>query len=98
GRLVGKPSPLQPKHPLEVASSLKAPVLGLYGAEDRGIPLDTVTQMQEVLQTAGNTSQLVLYPNTPHGFYADYRASYRKEQAEDGWRRLQSWFREHGVA
>lgn len=98
GRLVGKPSPLQPKHPLEVAASLKAPVLGLYGAEDRGIPLDTVTQMQEVLQTAGNSSQLVLYPNTPHGFYADYRASYRKEQAEDGWRRLQSWFQEHGVA
>jgi len=98
GRLVGKPSPLQPKHPLEVASSLKAPVLGLYGAEDRGIPLDTVTQMQEALQTAGNSSQLVLYPNTPHGFYADYRSSYRKEQAADGWRRLQSWFQQHGVA
>lgn len=98
GRLVGKPSARQPHHPIDVAASLRAPVLGLYGEEDRGIPLDTIERMQQALQAAGSTSRIVTYPNTPHAFYADYRASYRKEQAEDGWRRLQNWFREHGVA
>ena len=98
GRLVGKPSTLQPKHPLDQASSLKTPVLGLYGAEDSGIPLDTIEQMKQALQIAGSASQIVVYPNTPHGFYADYRPSYRKEQAEDGWKRLQDWFKQYGVA
>jgi len=98
GRLAGKPSALQPKHPIDEAAALKAPVLGLYGAEDRGIPLDTVEQMRQALQTVGSPSQIVIYPNTPHGFYADYRASYRKEQAEDGWKRLLDWFKQHGVA
>jgi carboxymethylenebutenolidase len=97
GRLVGKPSDLQPTHPIDVASSLKAPVLGLYGGEDRGIPLDTIERMRQALQAAGGPSQIVVYPNTPHGFHADYRPSYRKEQAEDGWRRLQDWFKQHGV-
>ena len=97
GRLNGKPSTLQPKHPIDEVSSLKAPVLGLYGAEDHGIPLDTVEQMRQALQTAGSPSQIVVYPNTPHGFHADYRPSYRKEQAEDGWKRLQHWFKQYGV-
>jgi len=97
GRLAGKHSTLQPKHPIDQASSLKAPVLGLYGAEDSGIPLDTVEQMKQALQTAGSPSQIVVYPNTPHGFYADYRPSYRKEQAEDAWKRLQGWFKQYGV-
>ena len=97
GRLVGKPSDLQPKHPIDVAASLKVPVLGLYGGDDQGIPLDTVEQMRTALKAAGSPSEIVVYPNTPHGFHADYRASYRKEQAEDGWRRLQAWFKQHGV-
>ncbi len=97
GRLVGKPSDLQPKHPIDVAASLKVPVLGLYGGDDQGIPLDTVEQMRTALKATGNPSEIVVYPNTPHGFHADYRASYRKEQAEDGWKRLQAWFRQHGV-
>ena len=97
GRLVGKPSELQPKHPIDVAASLKVPVLGLYGGDDQGIPLDTVEQMRAALKAAGSLSEIVVYPNTPHGFHADYRASYRKEQAEDGWRRLQAWFKQHGV-
>src|SRR5712692_9814670 len=97
GRLAGKPSELQPKHPLDVAASLKVPVLGLYGADDQGIPLDTVEQMRAALKAVGNPSEIVVYPNTPHGFHADYRASYRKEQAEDGWKRLQAWFKQHGV-
>jgi len=98
GRLAGKPSDLQPKHPIDVASSLKAPVLGLYGGEDRGIPLDTIDQMRQALHAAGSSSQIVVYPKTPHGFYADYRPSYRKEPAEDGWKRLQDWFIQHGVS
>ncbi|HEU4684502.1 MAG TPA: dienelactone hydrolase family protein [Nitrospira sp.] len=97
GRLTGAPSSLQPKHPVDVAGSLHAPVLGLYGAEDRGIPLNTVDQMKSALQAAGGSSQLVVYPNAPHAFFADYRPSYRKEAAEDGWRRLQAWFKQHGV-
>jgi len=97
GRLVGKPSDLQPKHPIDIAASLKVPVLGLYGGDDQGIPLDTVEQMRTALKAAGSPSEIVVYPNTPHGFHADYRASYRKEQAEDGWRRLQAWFKQHGV-
>src|SRR5437879_7052736 len=97
GRLVGKPSDLQPKHPLDVAASLKVPVLGLYGGEDEGIPLDTVAHMRAALKASGHPSEIRVYAETPHGFHADYRASYRKEQAEDGWKRLQAWFKQHGV-
>lgn len=97
GRLVGNPTARQPLHPIDVASTLKAPVLGLYGAEDKGIPLDQVEQMKTRLQAAGGTSEFVVYPNAPHAFYADYRPSFRKEAAEDGWKRLQDWFKRHGV-
>jgi carboxymethylenebutenolidase len=98
GRLVGKPSELQPKHPIDVAASLKVPVLGLYGGNDQGIPLDTVEQMRTALKAANSPSEIVVYPDTPHAFYADYRPSYRKEPAEDGWSRLQAWFKQHGAA
>ena len=97
GRLVGTPSALQPKHPVDVASSLKAPVLGLYGAEDQGIPLDTVERMKTAVRAEGGMSEIVVYQNAGHAFYADYRPSYRKAAAEDGWRRLQEWFTLHGV-
>ncbi len=98
GRLVGIPSELQPKHPLDVAGNLNAPVLGLYGGSDQGIPLDTVEQMQAALKAANNRSRIIVYPDTPHAFFADYRPSYRKEQAEDGWKQLKGWFKQHGVA
>ena len=98
GRLVGHTSELQPAHPLDIASSLKVPVLGLYGGSDQGIPLETVEQMKQALRAAGSASTMIVYPETPHAFYADYRPSYRKEAAEDGWRRLLAWFKEHGVA
>jgi carboxymethylenebutenolidase len=98
GRLVGNPTALQPKHPIDVASSVNVPVLGLYGAEDQGIPLDTVERMKTALRAAGGTSEVVIYQNAGHAFYADYRPSYRKEPAEDGWRRLQEWFKRHGVS
>ena len=98
GRLVGKANELQPAHPLDMAASLKAPVLGLYGGSDQGIPLETVEQMKQALRAADSPSTIIVYPDTPHAFYADYRASYRKEAAEDGWSRLLAWFKEHGVA
>ena len=98
GRLVGKANELQPAHPLDMAASLKAPVLGLYGGSDQGIPLETVEQMKQALRAADSPSTIIVYPDTPHAFYADYRASYRKEPAEDGWSRLLAWFKEHGVA
>lgn len=97
GRLVGKPTDLQPRHPIDVVQDLKAPILGLYGGEDRGIPLETVERMQAALKSSGRPSLIIVYPNTPHGFYADYRPSYREEQAEDGWKRLLEWFRRFGV-
>src|SRR6476620_5102283 len=98
GRLVGKANELQPAHPLDMAASLKAPVLGLYGGSDQGIPLETVEQMKQALRAADSPSTIIVYPDTPHAFYADYRSSYRKEAAEDGWSRLLAWFKEHGVA
>jgi carboxymethylenebutenolidase len=97
GRLVGESTPLQPQYPIDVATSLKAPVLGLYGGKDEGIPLSTVEKMQQALKAAKQPSEIVVYPNAPHGFHADYRPSYQKQAAEDGWKRLQAWFKEHGV-
>jgi carboxymethylenebutenolidase len=98
GRLVGESKPLTPKHPIDIAAELKAPILGLYGGSDNGIPNNTVEQMRQALNAGNSGSEIVLYPDTPHAFFADYRPSYRKEQAEDGWKRLQAWFKEHGVA
>jgi len=98
GRLVGQTSDVQPKHPIDLASSLKAPVLGLYGAKDQGIPQDTVEQMRAALKAAANPSEIVVYPEAGHGFNADYRPGYNKEAAENGWRRLNQWFKRYGVA
>ncbi len=98
GRLVGQPSEMTPKHPVDLVADLKAPVLGLYGGADAGIPNDTVEKMQAALKAAGKPSEIVLYPDTPHAFHADYRPSFRKAQAEDGWNRLQAWFKKNGVA
>jgi carboxymethylenebutenolidase len=87
------------KTAIDIAQNIKAPVLGLYGGADTGIPKDTLEQMEAALKAAGNTRcEFVIYPDTPHAFHADYRPSYRKEPAEDGWKRLQAWFRRHGVA
>ncbi|TFZ59120.1 dienelactone hydrolase family protein [Methylorubrum sp. Q1] len=98
GRLVGDSSALTPKHPVDVAADLKAPVLGLYGGADQGIPVATIDRMKEACRAAGKTCDFVVYPEAPHAFHADYRPSYRAEPAQDGWKRLQDWFRQHGVA
>jgi carboxymethylenebutenolidase len=98
GRLVAEPDPLHPTNPIDVVGSLKAPVLGLYGEADQGIPVATVDKMKAALKQANKPSEIILYPDTPHAFYADYRPSYRPTQAADGWKRLVAWFKEHGVA
>jgi carboxymethylenebutenolidase len=98
GRLVSDPTELQPKHPIDLVSEIHAPILGLYGEADQGIPVASVEKMRAALKEAGKTAEIVLYPATPHAFFADYRQSYRKEQAEDGWKRMLEWFRKNGVA
>lgn len=98
GRLVGPPDLLHPKQPVDLAAELKAPVLGLYGGADQGIPQETIEKMRAAVKKAGKTAEIVVYPDAPHGFHADYRPSYTKEAAEDGWKRLQEWFKKHGVA
>lgn len=91
-------SPESKKTALDIAAEVKAPVLGLYGGADQGIPIDTLEKMREALKAAGKTFDIVIYPDTPHAFHADYRPTYRKGPAEDGWKRLQEWFKKHGVA
>jgi carboxymethylenebutenolidase len=79
---------------LDLASTIKAPVLGLYGGADQGIPNETVEKMFAALKTSGNAkSEYKIYPDTPHGFNADYRPSYRKAQAEDAWNKMIAWFK-----
>src|SRR5580693_6389093 len=85
GPPVDPPNPLWPKSPTQLAPEMKAPVLGLYGAEDTGIPVATVEALKEALAANKKTAEFKIYPGAPHGFHADYRASYRKEAAEDGW-------------
>ena len=92
GRLVGESTPLTPKHPIDVARELKVPILGLYGGDDSLIPVETVEEMRQVLTTGNSGSDLLIYPNTPHGFHADYRPTYRQKAAKNGWKRLQDWF------
>jgi len=100
GRLVGQNTELTPRHPVDVAGRLHAPVLGLYGSADTGIPLDTVDKMKTALaagNAASRASTFVVYPDAPHAFHADYRPSFRKDPAEDGWKRALAWFSQHGV-
>ncbi len=101
GRLVGQSTALTPKHPVDIAAGLHGPVLGLYGGQDGGIPLTTVNQMKEALAVGGaaaKKSEFVVYPDAPHAFHADYRPSYRKGPAEDGWKNALAWFKANGLS
>ncbi len=89
---------LQPKYPIDLAADLKCPVLGLYGAADQSIPVESVARMMAACKTAGKTCEAKIYPDTPHGFNADYRPSYHPEAAKDGWARMLAWFKDHGAA
>jgi carboxymethylenebutenolidase len=97
GRLVGDKSDLFPKHPLDVATELKAPVLGLYAGKDTGIPLDSVDKMREAVKKAKVDSEIIVYPEAQHGFHADYRPSYNEANAKEGWSKLQAWFKKYGA-
>ncbi len=97
GHMEGPPTAKQPKWPLDLVAAMKAPVLGLYGGKDQGIDAAQVDDMRDALKKAGGKSQLHVYPDAPHAFHADYRPTYRKEPAEDGWRRLLEWFKANGV-
>lgn len=97
GRIDGEVNDRTAKWPLDIAGEIKGAVLGLYGGKDQGIPLEDVDAMGDALKKAGGKSQIHVYPDAPHAFHADYRPTYRKEAAEDGWQRLQAWFKQHGV-
>jgi carboxymethylenebutenolidase len=104
GRLVGEKTEGNPRHPVDIAADLKAPVLGLYGAADTGIPLESIEQMRTALANAApknpaaKACRFEVYPDAPHAFHADYRASYREGPAKDGWEKCIAWFKQNGVA
>lgn len=98
GRVVGEADELRPRHPVDVADDINAPVLGLYGENDSGIPLDTVDKMKAALakgSDAAKASEFIIYPGAPHAFHADYRPSYREDAAKDGWKQALAWFEKH---
>jgi carboxymethylenebutenolidase len=100
GRLEGETSAVTPAHPVSQARQLMAPVLGLYGGKDAGISMDSVVRMREALAQGGaaaKASEIVVYPEAPHAFHADYRPSYRADAAKDGWQRCLRWLATHGV-
>src|SRR5689334_20061394 len=97
GTLVDPPNPGWPKSPTQLAPEMKAPVLGLYGAEDQAISAAQIEQMKAALAAANKTAEFHVYPGAPHGFAADYRPSYRKEAAEDAWKQMQAWFKKYKV-
>ena len=100
GRVASPVTDNNPKHPVDIAAQLRAPVLGLYGGADQGIPLDTVERMRSGLAAGGRAScasKIHVYDGAPHAFHADYRPSYRPAEAEDGWQRMLAWFKRNGV-
>jgi carboxymethylenebutenolidase len=97
GPIKGQPSPIQPTNPGDIAADLKAPLLGMYGGQDTGIAVPDVQAAAAKARAAGKTVEIVVYPDAPHGFHADYRPSYRKADAEEGWGRMLAWFKKYGV-
>lgn len=97
GPVAGQPNTIAPRTPLQVVADIHCPILGLYGEADTGIPVESLRQMEAAMRDAGKSFTLVIYPGAPHGFHADYRPSYRREAAEDGWRRMLEFLKSHGV-
>ena len=98
GRLIGTSNAMTPRHPVDIATTLNVPVLGLYGAKDTGITEDSIKAMKAMLAKGPNKSTFVIYPNSGHAFHADYRPSYVEADAKDGWGRMLAWFKQNGVA
>lgn len=97
GRLTGETTPLQPQFPIDIAEKLTVPVLGLYGEKDEGIPLKDVEKMREAIEKGKSGSKIIVYPGAGHAFHADYRPSYNKKAAEEGWAEALKWFKSHGM-
>jgi carboxymethylenebutenolidase len=97
GRLVGSNTPLTPHHPIDIAAGLKTPILGLYGAQDAGIPVSTIEQMKDALAKGSSKSEFIVFQNSGHAFHADYRPSYVEADAKEGWKRCVEWLKTHGV-
>ncbi len=97
GPVVDTQNPVWGKSATQLAPEMKAPVLGLYGEADQGIPVAQVEAMKAALQAAGKKAEFKVYPGAPHGFHADYRPSYRQEAAEDAWKQAEAWFKKNGV-
>src|SRR6185437_87594 len=98
GPLLGTTSPIQPHTASDVVEQIKCPLLGLYSGQDQSSPPEAIKAAEAKAKAAGKTVEFVIYPDAPHGFHADYRPSYRKADAEDGWKRMLAWFRHYGVA
>jgi carboxymethylenebutenolidase len=98
GRIMGTATDIQPKRVIDIADQINCPLLGLYGGQDAGIKVDDVQAAAAKARAAGKTVEIVVYPDAPHGFHADYRPSYRAADAADGWQRMQDWFKKYGVA
>jgi carboxymethylenebutenolidase len=98
GPLIRPATELQPKNPIDVVDQIRIPVLAFYGGADQGIPNDTVEKMRDALKAKGNASEIILYPDTPHGFNADYRPTYRADKAKDAWDKMLAYFKSRGVA
>ena len=97
GRMVGPSTPMTPKQPIDVVKDMRAPVLGLYAGKDQGIPLDSVEKMKAAIKEAKKKSEIVVYPDSQHGFNADYRPSYDKAASQDAWAKMLKWFKSNGV-
>lgn len=97
GPLGGDRSPIQPKTALDLAAQIQCPLLGLYGGQDQNIPVEAVRQAEAKAKAANKIVEIVIYPDAPHGFHADYRPSYRRADAEDAWNRTLAWFHRFGM-
>ena len=97
GRIEGDRNAMTPKNPIDYAGALKGPVIGLYGGKDAGIPLESIEKMRIALRVVGDKSEINVYPQAEHGFNADYRPSYKKDDAEDAWAKMLAWFKKYGV-
>ena len=95
GKLPGEKALKSPKHPVEIATELTAPMLGLYGAQDTGSSQESVETMRQALRAANANAEIIVYPEAGHAFNADYRPSYHAESAADGWQRMLAWFAQY---
>lgn len=97
GRLEGETNAMTPKNPVDYVGVLKAPVIGFYGGKDTGISRESIERMRGALKVLDDESEIHVYPEAQHGFNADYRPSYKKDDAQDAWKKMLEWFKKYGV-